>query len=326
MFLTELFESKTDYSTLIPIIKKNCSEYLKEVGKNVLIRGIQSSNDVLSLAEITNRAPKDTYEGVHDYMVDFYKKENIKARRDNSLFCTGIKNTALEYGNLFVVFPYNGYDYSYLEGIKDFTRSPLYSAINTGVRLSKPVDEQIKLFDLKPMVIKTDNILHAMQNGFEICLRAPKYICIKLDVYNLHIKKELFGIHTEHEDLIDFLISLPKNANPEYINKKLAVFDAETFINNYKTLGYVLRELKEKTDLSRIKINLENCNRHTVESMYYYIQYIDFFLNNLPLVTFFDFELGKDEGEDYEIIKKYIKMNNLSQKTVTYSLNTNIVK
>jgi hypothetical protein len=53
-------------------------------------------------------------------MIDGWMKENgFKALRSNSFFVTGDYEQAMKYGNVYVIFPKDGFYYTWFEGTKD---------------------------------------------------------------------------------------------------------------------------------------------------------------------------------------------------------------
>ena len=59
------------------------------------------------------RHPKDSSSLFHNFTVDVFSSLGIDARRDNSIFTTVSKGVASGYGNVYIIFPVNGFKYSY---------------------------------------------------------------------------------------------------------------------------------------------------------------------------------------------------------------------
>jgi len=117
---------------LLKGIKKNCSQILKVyqqinnkdlTSNNFLFRGIRSQKDAFYGTPYTNRLPKDSDEFINKLADDYMKRMGIKARRSNSIFATGDRKQASKYGEEYIIFPVDGFDFCYSKNIKDLILS-----------------------------------------------------------------------------------------------------------------------------------------------------------------------------------------------------------
>lgn len=99
------------FSNLIKGIEKNCKDILyafKSYDK-FLYRGINNISDALYGKPFTERKAKDSAQNYSDIFNKKLRQKGIEARRDNSIFCTSDKRQAKQYGNLYIIFPLDGF-------------------------------------------------------------------------------------------------------------------------------------------------------------------------------------------------------------------------
>jgi len=119
-----------------PLIQKNCKKILKIYkqfnGFKLLYRGISSIQDSFIGKSIDNRRPVDTRNRIHKQLVQLMIDTGFKAHRGNSIFTTTFLNQAGRYGAPYIIFPIDGFNYSWsvkhgdlfgsvLDGIHDIT-------------------------------------------------------------------------------------------------------------------------------------------------------------------------------------------------------------
>ena len=132
-YLTES-SGKTSFEDILNLIINNCQPFLKECkqscGKNprFLFSGRSGDKDYFIRNVRKNRTPMDMPEDAHDAFDDaFHKKFGIKAR-SNSIFVTGSKYMAENYGDtVYAIFPIGKYKYLWSPKFQD-----LYSGTNDG--------------------------------------------------------------------------------------------------------------------------------------------------------------------------------------------------
>lgn len=106
---------------IVNAISKDCSQivaYYRKSG-NVLMRGIESKADIFVGRSWANRKPthsKALYQELYDRVL---KKNGFKALRSNSIFTTGRYDHAEEYGDVFIIFPKNGFAYHWNKEVPD---------------------------------------------------------------------------------------------------------------------------------------------------------------------------------------------------------------
>ena len=142
----------SDPKHIAELVEKNCSQILKEyrrIDRPALFRGIKGSKAnrdfVLQQGRIKDRIPKDTPPWAHKYM-------NKRAQElygwpvRNGISTTTDLNQAGGYGRAFAFFPFNGFEFAYIDGVYD-----LFSAIDSKMdkvfaEVYKETDAQYDLF------------------------------------------------------------------------------------------------------------------------------------------------------------------------------------
>lgn len=68
---------------------------------------------------VTDRNPKDTDLALHNKVVAWMKESGALAHRDNSIFVTSDQEQATEYGRPYIIFPFNGFRFTWSRNLKD---------------------------------------------------------------------------------------------------------------------------------------------------------------------------------------------------------------
>lgn len=102
----------------------DCSESIvaMQEAKKFLYRGLNLAEeyDVFKGRSRKNREAKDTSNKMQKAMDDLYMKAGFKALRSNSIFCSSEYNTAESYGDVYIIFPVNGFSFTWSPKIYDF--------------------------------------------------------------------------------------------------------------------------------------------------------------------------------------------------------------
>lgn len=126
-------ESEKDLDTVnktVSFIEKNCTDILelyRNYGK-YFYRGINISIGFHSISKNSNiyfgkapenRRPIDTPFWMQKQLDIQLNGAGFKALRSNSIFCIGNKTAAFGYGEAYMIFPVNGFDYSWCNSAVD---------------------------------------------------------------------------------------------------------------------------------------------------------------------------------------------------------------
>lgn len=139
MKISEISEdNEIDNGTLYDFLKKKCSEFLKETAKP-LYRGFNEDDhqdrQSFIISSRNDRTPRDTSVAVQTFMDNLMKDAGLIATRSNSFFCTGAIDSARNYGDVYRIYPINGYKFSWSPIIQDF-----YTDFDTFLKHAKAIE------------------------------------------------------------------------------------------------------------------------------------------------------------------------------------------
>ena len=131
------------------MLKTQCSEFL-EVLKSppglMLLRGIRGENSAVFQGRgWANRRSKDSTPRVSMVFNYCLAQLGFEARRDNSTFVTTNKNLAKEFGQIYLIFPKNGFKFTYTAQDDLVLDSSHMSACVDVVKIKKTVEWLVKL-------------------------------------------------------------------------------------------------------------------------------------------------------------------------------------
>jgi hypothetical protein len=120
---TDEQEEADVYKTVAHGLIYKAAEYFKEVGEPVplMYRGYEKfSNEPFHRPFRDNRDPKDSGLYHQSLYNDAIEAAGGVANRSNSIFVSGNMVHARKYGELYVVFPWGDFNYTYHMGVKDW--------------------------------------------------------------------------------------------------------------------------------------------------------------------------------------------------------------
>lgn len=141
----DLTESAVTKRNLVSFIKKNCAEYLRENPhwmNNPLYRGIHDDENIIIKDIRTDREPTDMSKYFHHLYDDTLKRAGFTASRSNSMFVTGKKSIAEQYGYLMIVFPIGHFEYTWSRSYSDLLNVLPSIYLNGGIEF-KNADKNI---------------------------------------------------------------------------------------------------------------------------------------------------------------------------------------
>jgi len=122
-YLKETIEIKTQIGDMI---QKNCQPYLKEIEKNNIIKFLyrgtdESIPDIRKKTPRKNRKPRDTYQGLHDMMDDYFRKFYGWKARSEGVFVIGHRKPIRtnNYGKPYIFVPIGKYEYLWNPNVED---------------------------------------------------------------------------------------------------------------------------------------------------------------------------------------------------------------
>lgn len=182
---------------LANFIKVNCSQFLKLSTGKFLYRGIDSmpggfKNYFIGKSP-KDRLPRDTDINVQTKIDQKLLDGGFIAIRSNSIFCTSVLAQAQFYGFAYIIFPFNGFDYTWSPKISDltttFTIGKYHSANKNTVAfldklLSLPTDKFINKYQFTDV-----NLQNAFSKNREVLIHG-KYVAVSFKYY----KENLVGL------------------------------------------------------------------------------------------------------------------------------------
>jgi len=115
--LSKTVVTNTDIDNLWNRIKVECSDYLAACGRaqTWLYRGMGSKENRPAFLEKSpeHRKPVDSNPMLVRSFDQSLQQLGFVARRENSIFCSSNRDTAGAFGHIYVIFPRNGFDFTY---------------------------------------------------------------------------------------------------------------------------------------------------------------------------------------------------------------------
>jgi hypothetical protein len=130
--------------------------------------GARSFHGISEIPAVKNRKPKNNSEDAHRVADSWFLEKFGVRYRSAALFCTGSKEVARHYGNIFAVIPSNGFTFCWSPKIRD-----LYSEIS--LSFIKPFDASSIINILEGGDYRISNLSDAIRSGCEIMVSAPRF-------------------------------------------------------------------------------------------------------------------------------------------------------
>lgn len=108
---------------VIKFVKEHCSDFLKDAKQagEFLYHGDSTKSENIFLAKTKEgRRTLNTRSDLQVNFDDAARRQGFTALRSNSLFCVSDKIFAGTYGKVYMVFPLNGFSYTWSPKISDF--------------------------------------------------------------------------------------------------------------------------------------------------------------------------------------------------------------
>lgn len=156
-------------------ILDNCRDALAimKQTKKTLYRGM-SGRRLIAFTAIprSDRQPTTSDPKVQEMMDDILRAGGINALRSNSIFCSGDIQQAKVYGHVYVVFPYDGFEFSWSEVVHDLYDTKVYKQLLTAKTINP---EKF----LARYGYRGDGFDEALKSGNEILIHG-KYVAVPL--------------------------------------------------------------------------------------------------------------------------------------------------
>lgn len=129
MTLNELYDNSTFITPAIAAeLETKCSEIIQiyRDSHEMIYTGRTNSGEILHVPTIVNRRTRNVPLHIQQIVDNNLYKEGFTALRHNSLFCSGDYKQTHAYGSCYLVFPKNGFSFTWSPLIKDFFLDTLY--------------------------------------------------------------------------------------------------------------------------------------------------------------------------------------------------------
>ena len=207
MIILEIQESEEDVYTACEAIDEHCIEFIKDMktANKFLYRGIdyRVTTPIFTDESPATRSPIGQTRENHKKLNILLTMGGFKALRSNSICCSSNLKEATGFGAPFMIFPANGYEFTWSSRIDDIGGSyPLMHALNDwdlrkklpvfGYKPKKwpPAPEEAEAF-LDSFGFQDFDMVAALNSGNEIAIHG-KYMAISR--YYIDIVSKYFGV------------------------------------------------------------------------------------------------------------------------------------
>lgn len=117
----EISAARNQTEKIFKLIRRDCSDYLQisRSSHSMLYRGIDIGIPAFRSQSLAKRQPVDTSKFTQAEIDRDLANSGFKALRGNSIFVTSDYNVANAYGNTYIIFPVNGFEFTYSKKIQD---------------------------------------------------------------------------------------------------------------------------------------------------------------------------------------------------------------
>lgn len=174
-----------NHDQVVEIIKANCSEIIGSYQKagNCLWRGIRDAKKPVIISDIRqHRLPVQMAPKAHFALEKAFTELGLTANRSNSIFCSAHVHVAGDWGDIYAVFPKNGWSGTVFNTqVDDYNFYALQSAARQyiGSRNFDMLVDQIK--DMEPSVITPANLDGVLSEKFyDVLITGSSYIGVSV--------------------------------------------------------------------------------------------------------------------------------------------------
>jgi hypothetical protein len=175
---TEIHSAGEGYDKYVPIIKKYCSESLqamKQAGKP-LLRGFTDEMRDAFVGVPRNNRITFTNKQIVQFFNEQFAEAGIIANRSNAISTTTTKGGAKGFGELYYLFPVNGFKFSWSPAIFDFGHEFAGMKVDEVIELFKQTGAK-SIVDWLEFTDK--DFVAALKSGNEISIYG-RYVAIKI--------------------------------------------------------------------------------------------------------------------------------------------------
>lgn len=181
---------------IVKELRLYCNEWIEETDNVPVFKGTELALNRLHgnmglFRNRRNRVPRDTPLSLQVKIDTVMHRLGIKARRENSVFCTSMKHISQLYGEAYIIYPVNGYSYSF------FNVNDLYYILywffdeESGIDMNTdftelenfeedylPYFKEKEFEEFTKKTIQTSDIDQAIRTGSEILVNCDYYYLV----------------------------------------------------------------------------------------------------------------------------------------------------
>jgi len=166
------------HTKVVNFIKTNCSDILKLYQRSgqYLYHGFKEKHQLLFLGNPrTDRKPRNSEPKFQEAIDNHLKDAGFKALRSNSIFCVPLRRRSSYYGSPYIIFPLNGFNYTWSDKFFD-----IY-VCDKDIEIYLPFDA--KTFIKNVGFKNNEGIEKALNIDNEICING-NYVAIASELYS----------------------------------------------------------------------------------------------------------------------------------------------
>lgn len=165
-------------------MKETCSEIINvyQQTDRFLYRGMKRKPNVFLSNIRQDRSTIQMPRKFAELLVAAYTAFGIDANRQNSIFTSPIVKTAGHWGEAYIVFPFNGFKFSYVAKYDTmYPFADLYELSMQAQSKEKPM--QFMIPKLEEMGLTDENLPYAIENNLEVLITGDKFYAFSFDTW-----------------------------------------------------------------------------------------------------------------------------------------------
>lgn len=195
-YTRSLMTGDIKYAEIIKFLKKNCSEILaiNKQTRKFLYRGMSEYKRSDAFIEVprNNREPLGLSPSDHLMLIKAFRLVGFKAIRNETISVSSNFNIIEDFGKPFVIFPLNGFSYTWSERFDDIGGfSDVIDDELRGLNISNLTKETANLI-VDKLGFTDKDITEAMESGHEIAITGP-FVALRYKAYVNKLSKSIMG-------------------------------------------------------------------------------------------------------------------------------------
>lgn len=183
----QAYSDDTSFEEIWAKISVECSDAIAAMkeARTVLYRGRNGMEPILYSSIPTEREPRDIPVKIHNIIEKWMIDNGYAARRSNSLFVVGAKIQASYYGEPYIIFPTNGFKFTWFKNTHDlygYLKDRVYKGRGKLLWLAGPFEKKVDDI-MRQTVPSTENLASALASNNEIMITGCHYYALRDDLF-----------------------------------------------------------------------------------------------------------------------------------------------